>query len=131
MLMRAERPLVMFGAASNRPRLAGQLTDFVRRIGIPFFNTQMGKGTVAGVGIAEGSTEFWMGTAALTERDYVHEAIDRADLILAIGHDTIEKPPFIMGPDGPEGDPRRLHAGRTSSRCTSRMPKWWATWARA
>ncbi|MDM0071718.1 acetolactate synthase large subunit [Variovorax sp. J31P207] len=101
MLMRAKRPLVMFGAASNRPRLQGQLADFVRRVGIPFFNTQMGKGTVAGGGIAEGSTGFWMGTAALTERDYVHEAIDRADLILAIGHDTIEKPPFIMGPVGP------------------------------
>ncbi|MDM0039794.1 acetolactate synthase large subunit [Variovorax sp. J22G21] len=101
MLLRAERPLVMFGAASNRPRLQGQLADFVRRVGIPFFNTQMGKGTVAGGGIAEGRTGFWMGTAALTERDYVHEAIDRADVILAIGHDTIEKPPFIMGPNGP------------------------------
>ncbi|MDM0109213.1 acetolactate synthase large subunit [Variovorax sp. J22R24] len=101
LLMRAERPLVMFGAASNRPRLQGQLADFVRRVGVPFFNTQMGKGTVAGGGIAEGRTGFWMGTAALTERDYVHEAIDRADLILAIGHDTIEKPPFIMGPEGP------------------------------
>ena len=38
-----------------------------------------------------------MGTAALSERDYVHEAIDHADLIIAIGHDTVEKPPFIMG----------------------------------
>jgi acetolactate synthase I/II/III large subunit len=43
-----------------------------------------------------------MGTAALSERDYVHEAIERADLILAIGHDTIEKPPFLMGPGGPK-----------------------------
>ena len=43
-----------------------------------------------------------MGTAALSERDYVHEAVDRADLIIAIGHDTIEKPPFIMGPKGPQ-----------------------------
>ena len=43
-----------------------------------------------------------MGTAALSERDYVHEAIDRADLIIAIGHDTVEKPPFIMGPNGPK-----------------------------
>ena len=101
LLMRAKRPLVMFGAASNRPRLQGQLTNFVRRVGIPFFNTQMGKGTVAGGGIAEGRSGFWMGTAALTERDYVHEAIDVADVILAIGHDTVEKPPFIMGPDGP------------------------------
>jgi len=101
LLRQAKRPLVMFGAASNRPRLAGQLLDFVRRTGIPFFNTQMGKGTVAGIGTSEGGTELWMGTAALTERDYVHEAIDRADVILAIGHDTVEKPPFIMGPQGP------------------------------
>ena len=109
LLKRAERPLVMFGAACNRPRLAGQLTDFVRRTGIPFFNTQMGKGTVAGIGTSEGGTELWMGTAALTERDYVHEAIDRADVILAIGHDTIEKPPFIMGPKGP----KVIHVGYT------------------
>jgi len=50
-----------------------------------------------------------MGTAALSERDYVHEAIDRADLILAIGHDTIEKPPFIMG----AGGPKVIHVGYT------------------
>jgi acetolactate synthase-1/2/3 large subunit len=42
-----------------------------------------------------------MGTAALSERDYVHDAIDRADLIIAIGHETVEKPPFFMGPEGP------------------------------
>ncbi|WP_086386662.1 acetolactate synthase large subunit, partial [Caballeronia sordidicola] len=101
MLTEAERPLVMFGAASNRPRLAGQLTEFIRRTGIPFFNTQMGKGTVASVGHDEAS-ELWMGTTALSARDYLHEAIDRADLILAIGHDTVEKPPFIMGPNGPK-----------------------------
>jgi acetolactate synthase-1/2/3 large subunit len=109
LLMQAERPLVMFGAACNRPRLVGKLTDFIRRTGIPFFNTQMGKGTVAGVGTTDGGTDLWMGTAALTERDYVHEAIDRADLILSIGHDTIEKPPFIMGPKGP----KVIHDGYT------------------
>jgi acetolactate synthase-1/2/3 large subunit len=43
-----------------------------------------------------------MGTTALSERDYVHEAIEQADLIIAIGHDTVEKPPFLMGPHGPQ-----------------------------
>ena len=109
LLMAAKRPLVMFGAATNRPRLEGELTDFVRRTRIPFFNTQMGKGTVAGIGSADGGTELWMGTAALTERDYVHDAIDKADLILAIGHDTVEKPPFIMGAKGP----KVIHVGYT------------------
>ena len=31
----------------------------------------------------------------------MHRAIDWADLIISIGHDTIEKPPFIMGRNGP------------------------------
>src|SRR6516225_2863021 len=91
----AQRPLVMLGAAASRPRLAAPLSDFVRRLRIPFFNTQMGKGSVSG------NSELYIGTAALSERDYVHRAIDRADLIIAIGHDAVEKPPFLMGPKGP------------------------------
>jgi acetolactate synthase-1/2/3 large subunit len=86
----------MLGAAASRPRSTSDLSRFVLRTGIPYFTTQMGKGTVAG------GTELYMGTAALSERDYVHEAIDRADLIITIGHDTIEKPPFIMGARGPQ-----------------------------
>jgi acetolactate synthase-1/2/3 large subunit len=95
MILAAKRPLIMLGAAASRPRSTAGIGDFVRRTRIPFFNTQMGKGTVPG------GTNLYMGTAALSERDYVHEAVDRADLIIAIGHDTIEKPPFIMGPKGP------------------------------
>ena len=94
--MMAKRPLAMLGAAASRPRSTSDLARFVLRTRIPYFTTQMGKGTVPG------GTELYMGTAALSERDYVHEAIDRADLIITIGHDTVEKPPFIMGPGGPQ-----------------------------
>ena len=96
MVTAAKRPLIMLGAAASRPRSTSGIGDFVRRTKIPFFNTQMGKGTVPG------GTNLYMGTAALSERDYVHEAVDRADLIITIGHDTVEKPPFIMGPKGPQ-----------------------------
>jgi len=95
-ILRAKRPLIMLGAAASRPRSTFGIAGFVRRTGIPFFTTQMGKGTVPG------GTMLYMGTTALSERDYVHEAIDQADLIIAIGHDTVEKPPFIMGPGGPQ-----------------------------
>jgi acetolactate synthase I/II/III large subunit len=100
MIRQAERPLVMLGAAASRPRLGSDLARFLARTRIPFFSTQMGKGIVAEES-AEQSIDLWLGTAALSERDYVHEAIDRADLIIAIGHDTVEKPPFFMGPGGP------------------------------
>jgi acetolactate synthase I/II/III large subunit len=91
MIRSAKSPFIMIGAAGNRPRLVEPLSDFVRRAGIPFFNTQMGKGAVTG------SSDLYVGTAALSERDYIHDAIDQADLIIAIGHDTVEKPPFLMG----------------------------------
>jgi len=103
MILRAKNPLIMLGAAASRPRSTSGLAGFVLRTGIPFFTTQMGKGTVPG-----GSNQY-MGTAALSERDYVHRAVDRADLIITIGHDTIEKPPFIMGAGGPQV----IHVGYT------------------
>ena len=48
MILAAERPLVMLGAAASRPRSTAGLAGFVRRTRIPFFTTQMGKGTVPG-----------------------------------------------------------------------------------
>src|SRR4051812_3889374 len=103
MIAKAQRPLIMLGAACSRPRGTTGINAFVRRTRIPFFTTQMGKGTAAG------GTGLYMGTAALSERDYIHEAIDQADLIIAVGHDTVEKPPFIMGPKGPQV----IHVGYT------------------
>ena len=64
------------------------------------FSSQVSEDEVSGESAAQ-PIDLWMGTAALSERDYVHTAIDEADLIIAIGHDTVEKPPFIMGPGGP------------------------------
>jgi acetolactate synthase I/II/III large subunit len=95
MIMQAKRPLIMLGAAASRPKSTADLAQFVLRTRIPYFTTQMGKGTVPG------GTDLYMGTAALSERDYVHDAIERADLIITIGHETVEKPPFIMGKQGP------------------------------
>jgi acetolactate synthase-1/2/3 large subunit len=108
MLRDAQHPLVMLGAAASRPRLGVALAEFLHRTRLPFFTTQMGKGVVGG-DPSNTPVGMWMGTAALSERDYVHEAIDKADVILAIGHDTVEKPPFIMGP----GRPTVIHVGYT------------------
>jgi acetolactate synthase I/II/III large subunit len=110
MIREAARPLVMLGAAASRPRLGAFLAEFLARTQIPFFTTQMGKGVVAGTPAGQ-SVDLWMGTTALSERDYVHEAIDRADVILAIGHDTVEKPPFLMG----RGGPTVIHVGYTAA----------------
>ena len=105
-IVAARRPLVMIGAAGNRPSLVEALSAFMTRTRLPFFNTQMGKGAVTG------GSNLYMGTAALSEGDYVHEAVERADLIVAIGHDTIEKPPFLMRS---AGGPKVVHVGYQSA----------------
>jgi acetolactate synthase I/II/III large subunit len=85
----AKHPLLLIGGGANRPGLAPALSAAVRRLGIPFFNTQMGKGAV------DGNSDLFLGTAALSTGDYVHLAAQRADVIITVGHDTVEKPPFL------------------------------------
>lgn len=98
MLRRAKRPLLLIGAGANRKRASTALSRFVESTRIPFFNTQMGKG------IIDERHPLYLGTAALSDYDFLHDAISAADLILNVGHDTIEKPPFFMHPE----DKRRV-----------------------
>ncbi|MBT5026794.1 MAG: acetolactate synthase large subunit [Nitrospinaceae bacterium] len=94
MIRAAKRPLLLMGAGANRNRTSEALTKLINKTGIYSFNTQMGKGV-----INEGDPRF-LGTAALSSKDYLHCAIDRADLIINVGHDVIEKPPFFMSVGG-------------------------------
>src|SRR5690606_36561244 len=90
LIQEAARPLILIGAGANRKRASVALTAFIDSIGIPFFNTQMGKG------IVDERHPLYLGTAALSDHEFVHEAIRQSDLIINVGHDTIEKPPFFM-----------------------------------
>ena len=90
MIQDAQHPLLLIGAGANRKRSSAMITAFIEKTKIPFFTTQMGKGVVS-----EDHPQY-LGTAALSGGDYIHDAVVRADLIINVGHDTIEKPPFLM-----------------------------------
>tara|TARA_R110002073_G_scaffold23229_10_gene79403 strand:- start:1728 stop:3368 length:1641 start_codon:yes stop_codon:yes gene_type:complete len=94
MIEDAKMPLLLIGAGANRYRSSQALQAFIDKTGIPFFNTQLGKGVV------DERHEKFMGTAALSDNDFLHCAINRADLIINVGHDVIEKPPFFMNEGG-------------------------------
>jgi len=94
MIKSATYPLLLIGAGANRKRTGHALSNFIDRSGLYFFNTQMGKGVV------DERNEQFIGTAALSEHDFLHRAIERADLIINVGHDVIEKPPFFMQKNG-------------------------------
>ena len=95
-LKSARSPVLVIGAGANRKLTARVLTQLIATTGIPFVTTQMGKGVVD-----ERDPRF-LGNAALSAGDFVHRAIEAADLIVNIGHDVIEKPPFFMQQGGTE-----------------------------
>lgn len=94
MIENAKRPLLLIGAGANRRLSSKMLERFVRETKIPFFTTQMGKGVI------DDAHELCLGTAALSSTDFIHRAIESADLIINVGHDVVEKPPFFMTPGG-------------------------------
>ncbi len=94
MIERAKHPLLLIGAGANRKSTSNILSKFIDQTGIPFFSTQMGKGVV------DERHPLFLGNAALSADDFLHRAIESADLIINAGHDVVEKPPFFMTQDG-------------------------------
>ncbi len=94
MVQASKYPILLVGAGANRKMISAALKTFVDQTHIPFFMTQMGKGVI------DENHPLCLGTAALSDGDYLHCAIDRADLIINVGHDVVEKPPFFMEPGG-------------------------------
>ena len=92
----AKMPLVCVAAGSNRKNDRAAIRGFLKETGLYSISTQMGAGVV------DGRDDGFLGVAALSDKDYLHCAIDRSDLIIIIGHDVVEKPPFFMEHGGKE-----------------------------
>jgi acetolactate synthase-1/2/3 large subunit len=90
MVQASKRPLLLIGAGANRKQTSKMLTEFVNKLGIPFFSTQMGKGVV------DERNPLFLGNATISSNDFLHQAIANADIIINVGHDVVEKPPFFM-----------------------------------
>jgi acetolactate synthase I/II/III large subunit len=90
----AKAPILVIGAGANRTMTGRMLAELLDKTGIPFLTTQLGKGVV------DERHPLFLGCAALSSGDFVHAAIRKADVIVNIGHDVIEKPPFFMQTGG-------------------------------
>ncbi|EIM78902.1 acetolactate synthase [Nitritalea halalkaliphila LW7] len=94
LIEQAEKPVVLIGAAANRACSPEVLREFIDATDIYFFTTQMGKGLI------DERHPRYLGTAALSDHDFLHRALESADLVLSVGYDVVEKPPFFMKPGG-------------------------------
>ncbi len=87
-LLRASRkPLIIAGNGAIRKLASSQLRDLVATYHIPVVNTFMGQGAVSD---ASPQSLFSIGFGF---RDIVMDAVDQADLIIAVGYDLTEYAP--------------------------------------
>jgi acetolactate synthase-1/2/3 large subunit len=105
LLREARHPVLLIGAAANRKMTSKMLRDFVDKQGIPFVTTQMGKGVI------DETHSLFLGNCAVSDKDFPHRALEAADLILNVGHDVVEKPPFFMN----TGERKVIHVNFTSA----------------
>ncbi len=105
----ANAPVLVVAAGGNRRMTCKMVREFVEKTGIPFVTTQMGKG------VLDERHPLFLGCAALSSGDFCHRAIEDADLIINVGHDVIEKPPFFMK-DGKAGAHTKvIHVSNTTA----------------
>jgi len=70
MISASKRPLLLVGAGANRKMTQKMLREFIDKVGIPFFDTQMGKGVI------DERHPLYIGTAALSSKDILHKAVE-------------------------------------------------------
>jgi acetolactate synthase-1/2/3 large subunit len=89
MIRAARRPILVVSAGANRKRIGKQLAQFVDRTGIYAVTTQMGKGVISD---DHPRSLFSLG---IHKKDYVHVAMESADLVITVGYNIVEYPPSV------------------------------------
>ncbi|MHC1755059.1 MAG: acetolactate synthase large subunit [Methanosarcina sp.] len=89
MIHEAKNPLIIVSSGANRKAVAEELEDFANRTGIYLVHTQMGKGVVPD------DCPYSLFATGIHARDYVNCGIDGADLIITVGYDIVEYPPYL------------------------------------
>jgi acetolactate synthase-1/2/3 large subunit len=89
MINKAKHPLIILSSGANRNLITRQLMQFIDKTGIYAVHTQMGKGVLSD------ASDYSLFAAGIHRRDYVNCGIDRADLIITIGYNIVEYPPYV------------------------------------
>lgn len=83
----AKNPIIIAGNGAIRSCASEALINMAERLNIPVANTFMGKGIIP----YTHPLSLW--SIGLSQRDYINEVIEKADLIIAVGYDLIEYSP--------------------------------------
>lgn len=93
-ISQATNPMIMVGNGAIRDKASEAVTEFATQLNIPVANTFMGKGVIPY------THPLAMWTFGLQQRDYITCALERADLVIAVGYDLVEYSPKRWNPEG-------------------------------
>jgi acetolactate synthase I/II/III large subunit len=91
---KAKRPLLISGNGVIRLKAEEKLVSFAEKVQTPVAETFMGKGAISW------EHPLSLMTMGLTDKDYVNQALEMADLIITVGYDMTEVPPTRWDPKG-------------------------------
>lgn len=89
MIRGAKNPLIIVSSGANQKEITEELEDFTGKTGIYLVHTQMGKGVVPDDCI------YSLFATGIHARDYINCGIDGADLIITVGYNIVEYPPYL------------------------------------
>jgi len=93
LINKSKNPLIILSSGANRNLITRQLLQFIEKTGIYAVHTQMGKGVLSD------ASDHSLFAAGINRRDYVSCGIDRADVVITIGYNIVEFPPFVWNRD--------------------------------
>ena len=92
LLASSERPIVLAGNGVLRRGASEALRALARGLLVPVAATFMGKGAI------DDRSHLSLMAVGLQARDHVMSGFDRADLVVAVGYDTVEYAPSLWNP---------------------------------
>jgi acetolactate synthase-1/2/3 large subunit len=94
----AARPILLVSSGANRKRVGRQVVNFLETTGMYAVSTQMGKGVLSE---DHPQSLFSLG---IHKKDYVNCALEDADLVITLGYNIVEYPPYVWN----EGKDKRI-----------------------
>ena len=89
LINQSKNPLIILSSGANRNLITRQLMQFIEKTCIHAVHTQMGKGVVSD------ASAYSLFATGIHRRDYVNCGIDLADVIITIGYNIVEYPPYV------------------------------------
>ncbi len=89
LINKARQPLIILSSGANRNLITRELMQFIDKTGLYAVHTQMGKGVLSD------ASAYSLFATGIHKKDYVNCGIDKADMIITIGYNIVEYPPYV------------------------------------